>query len=217
MGSSVRKTSAKIKKLLKETIEVNPSTNCKEVIPQVADETLRSKKTKNYFADKDFVVLAGGGFACFKKAKELGFDSFIQEYHITIEKLTVVETQRIIESILDTIESENGEIDSSLILSAFQSAMTTMLLEKMTDPVEFLLLFCRTFIAMVIREDINEALTSVFKANSVDEFNENINSFTDDYVKNNFYELIIKCNNGEIIMDELIKKMQDKLVKGKEL
>lgn len=70
MGSSVRKTSAKIKKLLKETIELNPSVDCKEVVPQVAEQTLRSRKTKGYFGDKDFVVLAGGGFSCFKRQQQ---------------------------------------------------------------------------------------------------------------------------------------------------
>ena len=93
MGSSVRKTSAKIKKLLKDTIELNPSVDCKEVIPQVAVETLRSKKTKGYFGDKDFVVLAGGGFACFKRVKEVGLDTFLQDYNIQREELTVIEVQ----------------------------------------------------------------------------------------------------------------------------
>ena len=134
MGSSVRKTSAKIKKLLKDTIELNPSVDCKEVIPQVAVETLRSKKTKGYFGDKDFVVLAGGGFACFKRVKEVGLDTFLQDYNIQREELTVIEVQKIIEVILDRIEEENGEIDSILILSAFQSAMANMLLGKLTEP-----------------------------------------------------------------------------------
>lgn len=87
MGSSVRKTTAKIKKLLKDTVETNPTVECKEIIPQVAVETLKSKKTKGYFADKDFVVLAGGGFACFKKVKEVGIDNFLKKYDVgSLEK-----------------------------------------------------------------------------------------------------------------------------------
>lgn len=69
MGSSVRKTSAKIKKLLKETIDLNPTVDCKEVIPQVAEQTLRSRKTKAYFGDKDFAVLAGVALLALKRQR----------------------------------------------------------------------------------------------------------------------------------------------------
>lgn len=213
MGSSVRKTSAKIKKLLKDTIELNPSVDCKEVIPQVAVETLRSKKTKGYFGDKDFVVLAGGGFACFKRVKEVGLDIFLQDYNVQREELTVIGVQKIIEIILDRIEEENGEIDSILILSAFQSAMANMLLGKLTDPTEFLSIFCEIFISMIIREDANEALTSMFKDTSTETFNKNIEEFSKRYVKENFMELIENCSNGEIQIEELIKKLQDTLNK----
>lgn len=198
MGSSVRKTSAKIKKLLKDTIELNPSVDCKEVIPQVAVETLRSKKTKGYFGDKDFVVLAGGGFACFKRVKEVGLDTFLQDYNIQREELTVIEVQKIIEVILDRIEEENGEIDSILILSAFQSAMANMLLGKLTEPTEFLSIFCEIFISMIIREDANEALTSMFRDISTETFNKSIEEFSKRYVKENFMVLIENCSNGEI-------------------
>ena len=213
MGSSVRKTSAKIKKLLKDTIELNPSVDCKEVIPQVAVETLRSKKTKGYFGDKDFVVLAGGGFACFKRVKEVGLDTFLQDYNIQREELTVIEVQKIIEVILDRIEEENGEIDSILILSAFQSAMANMLLGKLTEPTEFLSIFCEIFSSMIIREDANEALTSMFRDISTETFNKSIEEFSKRYVKENFMILIENCSNGEIQIEELIKKLQDTLNK----
>ena len=203
----------KIKKLLKDTIELNPSVDCKEVIPQVAVETLRSKKTKGYFGDKDFVVLAGGGFACFKRVKEVGLDTFLQDYNIQREELTVIEVQKIIEVILDRIEEENGEIDSILILSAFQSAMANMLLGKLTEPTEFLSIFCEIFISMIIREDANEALTSMFRDISTETFNKSIEEFSKRYVKENFMVLIENCSNGEIQIEELIKKLQDTLNK----
>ena len=204
---------SKIKKLLKDTIELNPSVDCKEVIPQVAVETLRSKKTKGYFGDKDFVVLAGGGFACFKRVKEVGLDTFLQDYNIQREELTVIEVQKIIEVILDRIEEENGEIDSILILSAFQSAMANMLLGKLTEPTEFLSIFCEIFISMIIREDANEALTSMFRDISTETFNKSIEEFSKRYVKENFMVLIENCSNGEIQIEELIKKLQDTLNK----
>lgn len=216
MGSSVRKTSAKIKKLLKETIELNPSVDCKEVVPQVAEQTLRSKKTKGYFGDKDFVVLAGGGFSCFKKAKAIGFEGFLNEYEIKSEKLTVIDVQKIVESILDNIEEEKGEIDSLMILSAFQSAMTEMLLNKMTEPETFLSLFCETFITMVIREDASEELSAAFKDTDIDIVNRDIKDFAHDYVNDNFGQLIHQCSNDEIEIEELIQKLQTVMGKSKE-
>lgn len=216
MGSSVRKTSDKIKRLLKDSINLNPNVDSKEVIPEVAIQTLRSKKTNGYFGDKDFVALAGGGFACFRKVKEIGFDNFLQEYNINNEKLTVIEVQKIIESILDKVEDENGEIDSLMILSAFQSTMTKMLLNKLDDPEEFLNSLCETFIAMVIREDASEELTAAFKDTSVNAINNNIEEFSHKYVLKNFDSLIKQCNNGEIQIEELIQKLQDKLAASKE-
>lgn len=216
MGSSVRKTSAKISKLLKDTISLDPSVDSKDVIPQVAEQTLRSRKTKSYFGDKDFAILAGGGFACLKKAKEIGFDNFLQEYNIVSEKLNFIEVQKIIETILDKIEEERGEIDSLMILSAFQSTMTKMLLNKLDEPEEFLNSFCETFITMVIREDASEELTAAFKDTSVDILNKNIEDFAEKYVHINFSDIINQCNKGEIQVEQLIIKMQDKLGKTKE-
>lgn len=214
MGSSVRKTSEKIKGLLKKTVELNPSMECKEVIPQIVEETLRSKKTKNYFADKEFAVLAGCGFACFKKANEVGFDKFLLDYEVNDKKLTVIEIQKIIESILGEIEDENGEIEDGIILPAFQSAMANMLLNELTDPVEFLNIFCETFIHMLIREEVNEALISVFQNTSEEEFDKDIKEFSKKYVEENFSESIMKCNNGEIEIKELIQRLQDILSEG---
>lgn len=114
---------------------------------------------------------------------------------------------------MDKIEEENGEIDSILILSAFQSAMSNMLLGKLTDPTEFLSIFCEIFISMIIREDANEALTSMFKDTATETFNKNIEEFSKKYVKENFMELIENCSNGEIQIEELIKKLQDTLNK----
>ncbi len=211
MGSSVRKTSDKIKKLLEDTIEFNSSVECKDAIPQVAMETLRSKKTNGYFEDKDFAILAGGGFACFKKVKEIGIDKFLQEYNVKNEKLTIIEFQKVLESILDNIEDEEGEIDSALILAAFKSTMISMFLNKLEDPVKFLNVFCERFICMIIREDANEALISMFKDTSTEVLNKNIENFSKNYVKENFSELIKKCDSGELQINELIQKLKDVL------
>lgn len=217
MGSSVRKTSEKIKKLLKESIDMTPDIDSKDLVPQVAVETLKSKKTKNYFSDKDFIILVGGGFSCFKKIREVGYDSFLKVYDLKDDKLTLVDVQKIIESILDNIEVQSGEIDSSLILSAFQSAMTYMLLKELSDPKEFLVEFCERFIKMLVREEACEELMEAFSTVSEIDLDKQIADFSVTYVKDNFLDLIDECNNGNIKIDELIKRMQEKLKNPKEI
>lgn len=103
-----------------------------------------------------------------------------------------------------------------MILSAFQSTMTKMLLNKLDEPEEFLNSFCQIFITMVIREDASEELTTAFKNATVDELNKNIEEFALNYVHEKFSQLINQCNKGEIQIEELIKKMQEKLGKVKE-
>ena len=49
---------------------------------------------------------------------------------------------------------------------------------------------------MIIREDANEALTSMFKDTATETFNKNIEEFSKKYVKENFMELIENCSNG---------------------
>src|SRR5690554_2841675 len=113
MGTSIRKTSAKIKKLLNDALQENPQVSIDAIVPKVAKETIRTKKTKYYFGDKDFVVLAGGGLACFRKMASIGYDSFVKEHQCDPADISVVEIQQIIESILEGIEQENGDIQSS--------------------------------------------------------------------------------------------------------
>ena len=106
MGSSVRKTSQKIRKLLNEAIEENPNTNVADIIPNVAEQTLRSKRAKGYFGDKDFIALAGGGLACFRKVSAIGFENFLHEYSLEPDRLSVIDATKIVESILNSIEED---------------------------------------------------------------------------------------------------------------
>jgi len=103
-----------------------------------------------------------------------------------------------------------------MILSAFQSAMTEMLLNKLTDPAKFLTLFCEVFIAMVIREDASEELSAAFKYTDVEIVNKDIKDFSNEYVKTNFLQVIQQCCNDEIQIEELIQKLQAVLAKNKE-
>ncbi len=211
MGTSVRKTSAKIKKLLNDTLQENPKIGVDEVIPQVACETLKAKKTKGYFGDKDFLVLAGGGLSCFRKIASIGYDGFVQEHEYDPTKISIVEIQKIIEAILDEIEKENGDIQSSFILNAFKLTMTNVLMDKITDPIVFLTRFCELFLDMIIREEASEELSSAFKGVAPDKLDEAVLQFTKDYVEEHFSDCIKKCVHNEIDVKELVAELQKRL------
>lgn len=210
MGSSVRKTSQKIKKLLNEAIENNPNTNVADIIPNVAEQTLRSKRAKGYFGDKDFIALAGGGLACFKKVSAIGYENFLHEYSLEPGRLSVIDATKIVESILNSIEEDTGEIESPLIFSAFQTTMTQMLLNGMTNPEDFLTLFCEKFITLIIREEAGEELLDTFKNTTNENFNKPIEDFAKKYVREKFSSHIKKCDSQEQITD-LIKQLQAEL------
>lgn len=210
MGSSVRKTSQKIRKMLNEAVQEDPNTNIADIIPNVAEQTLRSKRAKGYFGDKDFIALAGGGIACFKKVSTIGFENFLREYSLEPGRLSVIDATKIVESILNSIEEDNGEIESPLIFSAFQTTMTQMLLNGMTNPEDFLTLFCEKFITLIIREEAGDDLLTIFKNATNENLNKSVENFAKEYVRNKFLVHIKQCNNLENIT-ELIKQLQAEL------
>lgn len=53
----------------------------------------------------------------------------------------------------------------------------------------------------------------MFRDISTETFNKSIEEFSKRYVKENFMVLIENCSNGEIQIEELIKKLQDTLNK----
>jgi len=211
MGTSVRKTSAKIRKLLQDSLNENPKISVDEVVPKVAGATLKAKKTKEYFGDKDFTILVGCGLSCFRKIASIGYDDFVREYEFDPSKVSKVEIQKIIEAILEEIEKENGDIQSSFILNAFKLAMTNVLMDKITDPVVFLTHFCELFLDMIIREEASEELSSAFKEIASDKLDDSILQFTKDYVEQHFSNCILQCVRGEIDIRQLVAELQKKL------
>lgn len=211
MGTSVRKTSVKIRKLLNDTLQDNPQVSIDAVVPKVAEETIRAKKTKDYFGDKDFVVLAVGGLACFRKMSSIGYDSFVKEHQCDPADISVVEIQQIIEFILEGIEQENGDIQSSFILNAFKLTMTNVLMNKITDPTVFLTRFCQVFLDMIIREQASEELSNIFKDIAPDKLDDAISRFTNEYVEQHFSDCIERCVLDGMDVSELVIELQKRL------
>lgn len=202
MGTSVRRAVGKVKKLLEETLAVSPQSSIDTIIPEVANKILKSSRAKNYLGGKDFAVLAGGGLFYARKMASLGYDGFIREYEYDPHKITTIEVQQIIEAILDDIEERDGDIQSSFILTAFKITMTDALVGKITHPVAFLTRFCEVFFEMVIRENAGEDLSSVFIGVPSHELDEAISTYTKRYVKDHFYNYIVKCAQNEMTIQE---------------
>ena len=178
MGTSVKKTSRIVKRLLEQSRGLNEQEEIEKIIPNICTEVIKSKKTRKYFEDNDFIVLANSGFSYFKKIKTEGFDKVLEEYNVKVEKieddkLSAIQVQKVIESILDKAEDDNKEIESSFILGAFQVAMTKMLLNNFNEPEQFLTLFCETFISKIITEEANEEIIEEFKEISINEISNN--------------------------------------------
>ena len=209
MGTSVRKTTAKIKKLLKDTVDTNPNVEPDEIIPDVANQTIKSKKAKAYFGDKDFAVLTGGGMSCFSRIASGGYERFYHDFDVDKENLTAIDIQKIIEAILDEIEKENGDIQSSFILNAFKTAMTKALLESITNPIDFLTIFCEIFLTMIIREAACEEILSQFKSAEPVSVDESIASFAKNYVHTNLSSCIKDCVTKGADIQTLIQSLQN--------
>ena len=97
-----------------------------------------------------------------------------------------------------------------MIFSAFQTTMTQMLLNGMTNPEDFLTLFCEKFITLIIREEAGEELLDTFKNTTNENFNKPIEDFAKKYVREKFSSHIKKCDSQEQITD-LIKQLQAEL------
>lgn len=216
MGTSVKKTSRIVKRLLEQSRGLNEQEEIEKIIPNICTEVIKSKKTRKYFEDNDFIVLANSGFSYFKKIKTEGFDKALEEYNVKLEKieddkLSAIQVQKVIESILDKVEDDNKEIESSFILGAFQVAMTKMLLNNFNEPEQFLTLFCETFISKIITEEANEEIIEEFKEISINEISNNISAFSRLYVEENFKDIILQCCNNETNLENLIDEMKVKL------
>lgn len=213
MGTSKRKTTIRIKKLLDDTLQNDPEVKIEKVIPDVAKETMKTRRTKNYFGDKEFAVLAGGGISCFKQISSVGYAAFLQDHDIDEAEKTPLKIQKIIEAILDEIEKENGDIHSSFILNAFKLTMTKVLMDNTTDPRSFLVKFCEVFLEMIIRESASENLISAFNDTTPDNIDERISEFSIQYVEHHFSDLIDACINDDINIVELVAELQKRLDK----
>lgn len=206
MGTSTRNTSDIIRKLLKK--ENQDIVEIDEFIPEVTIEVIRAKKTKNFFSNSDFKIIISGGFASFKQLKDQGFDNFVKSFNVDPHNITDLNVEKIVSSILDTIEENKGIIGSSLLLESFRTAYSIILLKRIEDIEVAMTLFLKVVIKNLIEAESKEEILNAVKELNEDELDKSIDEQAELFVNNYFKEIISEYVNETIDTEEFIKKIQ---------
>ncbi|AEY65838.1 hypothetical protein [Clostridium sp. BNL1100] len=218
MGSSTRKIQAKIKKILSPgshddsyTVELD------KAIPLVMIETLRMRKTRKYFGDKDFLNLMTGGVQSVQalgggKVKEFFSD---EDFDFSKDIGNDLETERVLESILNKIENDIEDIDSSLLLKAFKITMTKILMEKNFDLYYFVNDFCVNALFLIVMENINESVIDTYDEKQVKDYDSKIKLKANQWVDKNLKDTILEYINEKITINELIDTLTKKVENSK--
>lgn len=205
MGTSVRRTTAKIKRILEE----QESNDEKVVLPIVIGEVLRSKTTSEFIENCEVKIVISYGVSSLKGAKSYQeYVAGIGEDTVDPEKITSVEAEKIISAIISKIEEENGDIESSEILNAFKFAMSELLLNSSTNPVVFMKNFSIKFIQNIIMNQSYENLIVKFNEKNID--NE-IRTYAKKFVNDNLLDNIHQYINGSITIDKLLEILSEKI------
>lgn len=206
MGSSTRKIQKKIKDILKQG---GNDQQLDVAIPKVVNETLRLKRSKKYFGDKDFVNLMSGGLA---SIASISSGTFKREYDIEFdfdgEQLTELSVEKIIENILDRVE-QNEQIENSLILSAFKASMADLILNKDITSIGFVSKFITNVLYLLIMENINEALLEQFEEVHTNDFDDRIKKFANNVVSTNMKDYIASFTRGNSTLEDLISQLAE--------
>ena len=209
MGSSTRKIQDKIKKIL---INDGDVLQIDEGISKAIQETLKLKKSKKYFGDKDFTKLISGGIS---GIVSIGSGNFKNDYNFDfdfnfedIESLDPLTVEQIIEIILGKIE-ETEEIENNLILSAFKISMAELILNGELSTYIFVKNFICTVLYYLIMENVAEAVLEVYEDIQSKDFNNKIKSFACKAVESNMKNTINDFISGKIELDQLIKDIVD--------
>ena len=211
MGTSTRKTLKKIGDRLKKALIEDPTISVDEIVPEVSQTVLRARKTKSYFSDKEFYVAIGGGLSAVKRIKEIGLPRYYEECSVKRSDDESFDITNLISAILDRIEEENGDFESSLILNAFQVAVSRALLDENMDEELFLADFCKIFISMIIREGVSENMLDAFENSSRSDIDSSVDKFAVQYVAEHYSVHIKKLTNGDINVTEFIKCIMDEI------
>lgn len=177
MGTSKRRASEKIKRLLSDGIRQD----IEKAIPQVTSEVLTDKRISREVEKDQLRILIKAAIGGIGGIRQGGFCGFEYE-EVLSNPLTMTQC---IEKILEYAESEfEGEF-SEILLQAFRMAIAITINEE-KDINEFLAEFCVNLIFLIVQEEAIEAISDVY----IDVNHEQIN-------------LLIKEQARRIVNDEI--------------
>ncbi|GAA0685476.1 hypothetical protein [Clostridium cadaveris] len=205
MGSSTRRIQQKIKKIISDS-----QNGLDETLPKVINETMKMKKAKQYFGDKDFENLINGGLLGISALNSGSFGKLYDfEYNIDLGKITIkdeLKIEQIIEAILDKIE-KNDEIENALILTSFKATMAEIILDNLLSSEAFIKKFMCNLLYSLIMENINEALIEFYDDIHTNDFRDKVKKFSCDSIENYMSETIKEYIEHKIELDVLIDKV----------
>lgn len=205
MGSSTRKIQQKIKKIISDS-----EGGIDDTLPKVINETLRMKKTKQYFENKDFQSLISGGLSGVSALSSGNFNKYYDlEYDINLKEHKIednVKIEQIIEAILDKIEKD-GEIENGLILTAFKATMTEIILNNLLSSEVFIKKFLCNLLYSLILENINEALIEFYDNVHTSDFRDRVKKFSCNTIETYMSKPIKEYMENKIDLDSLIDKI----------
>lgn len=205
MGSSTRKIQQKIKKIISDS-----HSGMNEALPKVINETMRTKKTKQYFGDKDFGNLITGGLSGISALSSGNFGKFYDiDYDINLEEHRIddeVKIEQIIEAILDKVEKDE-EIENGLVLTAFKATMAEIILNNLLSSEAFIKKFMCNLLYALIMENINEALIELYDEVHTKDFREKVKKFSFNTIDTYMSKPINEYINHKIGLSSLIDKV----------
>lgn len=205
MGSSTRKIQQRIKKIISDS-----KGELDDTLPIVINETIRMKKAKKYFGDKDFGNLIAGGMSGISALSSGSFrKEYGIEYDIKLEENIIqdeIKIEQIIEAILDKVE-ENQEIENGLILAAFKATMAEIILNNLLNSEEFIKKFMCNLLYSLIMDNINEALIEIYDEIHTKDFRDRVKKFANNTIETYMSQPIKNYIEKKIELAALIEKV----------
>lgn len=209
MGSSTRKIQNKIKKIISDSKD---NQDISKTIPKVISETMKTKKTKQYFGDKDFGKLISGGISGISALSSGNFNKLYNlDYEVDLNNNKInddLKVEEIIETILDKIERDE-EIENALILTAFKATMAEIIINDLLSPLDFIKKFMCNLLYGLIMENINEALIEFYDGIHTKDFCDKVKTFSSKTIENYMSKSIKDYVEHKIDLNELIEKINN--------
>lgn len=213
MGSSTRNIQKKIKNIIQSAGKENIDDNLSEIV----FETLKLRKNKSFFYSDEFGNAIMGGVSVLNSIKSGNLPEIKDEIDLLVdnkEKSLVI--QKILEDILDNLEINGNMITDELILRAFKITMADMLLDASLSIVDFVKLFVKTSLYLMILEDTHEANIDEFDFVKINDIEDNFKKIANELVEKYLAKDIIKFINEEIQFNDLresIVNLKSRLIK----